>query len=216
MKHTPEFNAYLFDLDGTLINTVDLIVHCFEHSLKLADKNLKIEPQEIKKHVGLPLKDQMKIYLGHLPEVDYEDIMKKHMDYQVKIWRDHVKVYPGVKKTLDFLQQNQKEMAIVTSRRQATCHLYLKELGLWPYFTVIITPEATINHKPHPEPAQKAMQELNQNQNILFLGDSEYDMICGRQAGTKIAFANWGTFAGLSLSLQPDFHLEEITQLIYA
>lgn len=204
-----KYHNYLFDLDGTLINTIDLIIDCFHHSLHYAG-GVKITREEICSHVGLPLKEQFKIYLGHLKDVDYEEVMQKHLDYQLKHWPGKVFVYKGVTEVLDKLKKNECRLAVVTSRRIKTAELYMKALGLYDYFEYLITPELTPTHKPNPEPAFYAIRQLQVSpQETLFIGDSTFDIECGHRAGLATAFAQWGGHNHGAFTHQPTYILSE-------
>ena len=211
MKQYPN---YLFDLDGTLINTIHLIVRCFRHSLHYA-ANLQVKEEDIRSHVGLPLIEQFKIYLGHLKHIDYEDVMREHMEYQLKHWSEEVYVYEGIKKVLEQLKGNGGRLAVVTSRKIKTAQLYTKSLGLFDYFEFLTTPEATTTHKPEPGPALYALERLGADpKETLFIGDAPFDIECGHRAGTDTAFAKWGAFAHEQFNYPPTYTLNTPEELL--
>lgn len=208
------YNHYLFDLDGTLINTIDLIVECFHHSLDYIAQ-LKLPEEQIRSHVGLPLLEQFKVYLGHLPNIDYQDVMREHLDYQLKHWNEKIFVYEGITKLLATLKKDGAKLAIVTSRRMQTAELYTKELGLYDYFEFLATPECTQDHKPSPEPALYTLKRLNANPvNSLFIGDSIFDIECGHHAGIDTAFAHWGAFKPIDFKHKPTYVLQSPLELL--
>ena len=107
-------------------------------------------------------------------------------------------------------------MALVTSRlRQSALH-DLELFQLTPYFDTFITPESTIHHKPHPEPAQKAALELKLLPGqTIFVGDSNHDLQCGKEAGCLTAAVTYSLLDPVLLrQCQPDYHIEDLTQLI--
>jgi pyrophosphatase PpaX len=210
------FDGYLFDLDGTLINTIDLIVDCFKHILK--DHPIQIPPEDvIRSNVGTPLYKQYHKYLGHLPDIDYDNIIDQHIKYQMTIWKEYVHLYDGIADMLKTLDSRGKKMAVVTSRRLDSAELYLEELGIKKYFQVIITPAATVKHKPDAEPALKAAELLGLKQEqCIMIGDSIFDIQCGARAGMKTVFTDWGAFAGTPDVVQPTYivkHPREITAI---
>lgn len=187
-----KYNYFLFDLDGTLINTIDLIVDCFKYSIeKLC--GIKLSFKDIVNHVGLPLKEQFKVYLKEKSnDIDLDQLAEQHMEYQLAHWKGYIYIYEGVTDLLEFLQKNNKKTAVVTSRRIETTELYMKELELIDYFNTIITPEVTKNHKPHEEPAIKAIEKMNGTKNeTLFIGDSEFDMKCAANGGIDSYLVTW-------------------------
>lgn len=205
-----QYKNYLFDLDGTLIDTLELILECFRHSLHYAAR-LKIPEEEIRMGVGLPLMEQFKSYLGHLEGIDYDDVMREHMDFQLKNWQGKVFAYEGVKTVLEQLKTNRARLAVVTSRRIKTATLYTKELGLFDYFEFFTTPESTNLHKPDPTPALYALNRLRADpRDTLFIGDSIFDIECGAMAGTDTAFVKWSHDQEIAISFerQPTYMLK--------
>ena len=208
-----DYKSYLFDLDGTLIDTIELIIACFEQSLKKLDVIKSRE--EIRANIGLNLEEQFRSLLKDYPhKVDYAALMEHHMDYQLKIWRDYIKVQEGVISTLRSLKDKGKNLAIVTSRRLESTQLYLKAFHLSVFFDCIITPESTTKHKPYPEPALKALSLLRtDSQEALFIGDSNFDMLCATRANIDTYFVSWGVGTLDDLSTKPTYIHSDISLL---
>jgi pyrophosphatase PpaX len=191
-----KFDGYLFDLDGTLLNTIDLIVTCIRHTLAgIAD--VKIPEEKIRKNIGIPLIKQYMIHLAHLDGLDYQKIVEDHLRYQSQIWKEYVRMYEGIPEMLKVLYDHGKKMAIVTSRRLDAAEIYLDEMNIRKYFPVIITPAVTEKHKPDAEPALYAANMLKiKPEKCVMIGDSVFDVLCGKNAGMKTVFAQWGALAG--------------------
>ena len=182
-----KYDYFLFDLDGTLIDTTDLILACFRHSLSTVDI---VKPDnEITNTIGLPLREQFELYVED-KSVNIENLMKLHMDHQLTIWKQYVKLLPNVKKILYELRD--KKCAIVTSRRVRTASLYTEYLGIDSEFEVFITPESTTKHKPNPEPVLKAIEEIKAiPERTLFVGDSIFDILAGKSANVDTYLVEW-------------------------
>ena len=209
-----EYEAYFFDLDGTLIHTIDLIIDCFHYSLDYA-AGLRIPEEEIRKNIGLPLPEQLKRHLGDRVDIDYPDVIEKHMAYQLAHWRDRVYVYSGMNEVLDCLRSAGKKLAIVTSRRKKTAELYTAELGIRDYFQVLVTPEATTRHKPHPEPALTAMKATGaRSSESIFIGDSLFDIRSGQGAGMDTAYARWSDPSREDPPEKPTYWLKHPSDLL--
>ncbi len=188
-----KYQNFLFDLDGTLIETEELIVRCFEYCLKKI-YNIQVPEESLINKIGLPLKKQIELICqeNQLKEIPFEDYQKMHMSHQLTIWTDYVKLFPGVEKVIQTLAQENKALGIVTSRKMPTTSLYLKHTKIHQFFKTIITPEKTQNHKPHAEPALKAMKELNSEKSTtIFVGDAIYDLKCGENAGIATYIVKW-------------------------
>ena len=208
-----EFDYYLFDADGTLFDTTDMIVRCFRNTAKVY--NLP-EPsrEEIVGHVGMTLRKQMEQYFGELSDATFAAYRETHMAYQLEIYREHLRLCPGVAEALGCLREHGKKCAVVTSRMLHTLSIYLRETGIYDCFDVLITPECTDRHKPDPQPAQEALARLRGTPDrSLFIGDATFDIECGNHAGMATAFVSWSHNTPDSLVVKPTFMLADMTEL---
>jgi pyrophosphatase PpaX len=211
-----KYSALLFDLDGTLINSVDLIIACFKKSLHHA-AGLHLSDADIRAHIGLPLKKQFEAHLAHKlgADYDYTDLMKYHMDYQISIWKDMLHLYAGVTEMLEELVNKKYALAIVTSRRRETAHLYTEGLGIQKYFSVIITPEDTLKHKPDAEPVLLGMTKLSAlPARSLYIGDSIFDIQAGTAAGIDTCFTEWGALESLPADMGASYQIKHPSELL--
>jgi pyrophosphatase PpaX len=209
-----KYDAYLFDLDGTLINTIELIIHGVEYILPKFTDQIP-SPQEIRKNVGMTIQRQFQIYLGNVPGIDLDAVLKQYMEYQLSLWKKYVTLYEGVGELLAELQKRGRKMAIVTSRSSYSAELYMQDLGIRKYFTVVVTCESTEKHKPEAEPALKAAELLGSTpDNSVMIGDSIYDIMCGRSAGMTTVFTDWGSFAGSPDEVNATFVVHHPTEIL--
>lgn len=208
-----QYKAYLFDLDGTLTDTAEMIYRCFVQSCRKFG-GMDISRELVFGHIGLPLRKQFEAYLGSLSDERAEEIMRSHMSYQLSIYKDFLKIFPGVAEGLEMLKRKGRLLGVVTSRRQETLSLYLKHLGIHHYFDVLVTPEMTEKHKPDPEPALKATGLLGcVSSEALFIGDAVYDIQCGSSAGMDTAFVSWSRNEASALSVKPDYIIDDLREL---
>jgi pyrophosphatase PpaX len=158
-----EYTYYLFDFDGTLVDTLDIISASFMHTFNKRF-NVQLEPAYVRSRIGLPLVEQYRKLLAELglptDSVTVEESVAIHTEYQSAHWKESVRLYPGVLDVLQQLQRRGKKMAIVTSRRLPALKMYSEHLGIWDFFDSVVTPELTDEHKPHPAPAWKALELL--------------------------------------------------------
>ncbi len=208
-----EYDGYLFDADGTLFDTTDLIVRCFQNTARLF--GLPFPGRElIVSHIGLTLRDQMETYFGKLPDELYAKYRDAHMAYQLEIYRDHLRLFPGVANALGCLRERGKRCAVVTSRLLYTLTIYLEETNILRCFDVLITPECTQRHKPDPQPALEALRRLGTEAGrSLFIGDASYDIECGAAAGTDTAFVTWSHNPAGSLRKRPTYIFSDMADL---
>jgi pyrophosphatase PpaX len=208
-----EYDYYLFDADGTLFDTTDMIIRCFENTAKVHGLP-QPDRQAVISHVGMTLRKQMECYFGELPDAIYDRYRDTHMTYQLEIFRDYLRLCPGVAEALRCLHERGKRCAVVTSRMLETLALYLKETGIDGYFSVLVTPECTTRHKPDPQPALEALARLNGVAGrALLIGDSNYDIECGLQAGLATAFVTWSHNPVTTLRTAPTYFFSDMRDL---
>jgi pyrophosphatase PpaX len=208
-----KYSAFLFDADGTLIDTTELIYQCFVHTLELFS-GPKLARELIVSHIGLPLYAQLGKYFGEMEKDRADEIAAAHMEYQLSIADRYLRAFPGAAEVLSKLASQGMKLAVVTSRRMNTTKPYLEKTGLAQYFRVIVTPECTQNHKPHPEPALKAIELLKCDASeALMIGDSSYDIECGAGAKIDTAFVGWSQAGVESLKVRPTMIVNNFSEL---
>lgn len=208
-----KYKNYLFDADGTLFDSTELIYLCFNHTAKKMGHD-PIPRDEVMKHIGVTLRDQMNIYFGQLENSLFEKYKTVHMDYQLSIYKDFIKPCPGVKETLEYLRSQKSHCVVVTSRMRNTLDLYLQELMLFEYFKFFVTPESTTLHKPNPEPAKKALELLGcEASDAVFIGDAVFDVECGNRAGIDTIFVEWSHTPVNDLPIKPTFTIKDMREI---
>jgi pyrophosphatase PpaX len=208
-----EYSFYLFDADGTLIDTIGLIVRCFEHTCAMFG-GISVPVHDIQKNVGLTLRDQMETYMGPLSDERFEVMLKEHMAFQLAHYREYLRIFPSVDEGLTQLAARGKRLAVVTSRKRASLELYLKETGIYDYFEAFVTLETTLRHKPEADPALEALSMLDGNRSeALFIGDSRFDLECAKNAGIDCAFVKWSCNDLSEMAVRPTFCIDDLRQL---
>lgn len=205
------YDSYLFDADGTLFDTVDLICSCFQYVVeKYAGRTM--DRTTIINGIGLPLRSQFITHLG--AELDHDRILDDYLQYQLSIMADCIHPFPHVIETLELLKSAGKKLAIVTSRRRFSMEKILQSTDTAGYFDVLVTPEDTTRHKPDAEPALKAMSLLGADKtSTVFTGDALYDICSGASAGIDTIFVNWSHAELSSLPVPPTWAIDSLQEL---
>jgi len=182
----------LFDLDGTLINSIPLILASMHHTREA----YQLEPwsdDKVLVGVGTPL-------LVHL--ADWADGVCG-VDEMVATYREHnhfhhdkmVRPFAGVRLALDSLQEAGVGLGIVTSKSHALALRGLNICQVQAPFEVLIGSDDVQRHKPHPEPIHAALKQVGaEAEHAWYVGDAIHDLVAGRAAGVKTAAALWGPF----------------------
>ncbi len=209
-----EYSYFLFDADGTLIDTTELICQSFIYTCKTF-AGLSIPREKIIRNIGLTLRKQMEVYFGPLSDAQFAERSAAHMKYQVSIYKTHLCLFKTVLEGLTELYKRGKHLAVVTSRRKETLDLYLQETGIYRFFSVFVTPENTATHKPDPAPAFEALRLLacDNPHDALFIGDSEFDIECGNRAHIDTAFVQWSENDPQTFPTKPTYSISDLRQL---
>jgi len=204
----------LFDCDGTLIDTVELIYRCFVHTCGVF-KGPAVTLEQIAGMVGLTLRDQFRMLFGELTGEQYAGMRNVHMDHQMRIYRQHLRLFPGVAQTLARMKERGRTLGVVTSRMPESTEMFLQETGIRQCFDVLVTALDTAKHKPEPEPVLEALRRTGAAAgDTLFIGDASFDIECGARAGVDTAFVAWSRVDPRGLNVRPTYIVNTMDELI--
>jgi pyrophosphatase PpaX len=194
----PRARALLFDLDGTLIDSIELIVRSYEHAV--AAHGLPSPGRaEWLRGLGTPLKHQ---FAALLPDEAGRDAKVEELIRTYRAWNmahhdELVRPYEGVRETLAELARQGRPMGVVTSKMRTSALRGLAHVGLEErWFSCLVALEDTERHKPHPEPVLRAVERLGlAAADVVYIGDSPHDAQSALSAGARAAPVRWGPFA---------------------
>ena len=203
--------ALLFDLDGTLIDSIGLLLECMDAAF--ADRARRPTRAEWTAGIGTPLRVQLAEWCDG--EADVEQMVARYRDYQDQHLERLTTAYPAVVETVQSLRAAGHRTAIVTSKGRIMTGRSLRHVGLAETFDAVVTFEETTRHKPLPDPVHLALERLGATADrALFIGDSPHDMHAGRAAGVTTVAALWGPFSREELAVAtPDHFLHAFSQL---
>jgi pyrophosphatase PpaX len=203
----------LFDLDGTLIDSIRLILDSYHHTLTEHKLPARTD-EEWLRGVGTPLHIQFSEW-RESPEI-LEAMIATYRKYNLKHHDRMVTVYPGVVDAIRELKAAGIQTGLVTSKNRHGALKGLALVGLEALMDVLVCADEVTNPKPHPEPVEKAVAFLGADPaRTVYVGDSIHDMHSGRAAGVRTAAALWGPFKRDHLeSAQPDYWLESPGDLV--
>jgi pyrophosphatase PpaX len=182
--------AILFDLDGTLIDTVELIRVSFRYATRTV-LGYELPDSVTMANVGQPLAQQFK------------DMAPEHADELLRVYRafnmqhhdELAKEYPGTLETLAELRDRGIPMGIVTSKGTDAAQRGVDHFGLRPFMRAIVTADDVKTHKPDPYPLRFAATLLGVELGYcMYVGDSPHDMQAAIAGGAIAAAALWGAF----------------------
>lgn len=205
----------LFDLDGTLADTVELILMSYRHTMRV--------------HLGEALPDELwlatigtplPLQLGDFArsEEEHRRMLDTYRTFQHTVHDEMVRPFPGAGLVLDELRRRGLRLAVVTSKAAAIARRTMEVCGLWDRVDFVVGGDEVTRGKPDPEPVARALNHLDLSGRageVIFVGDSPFDLRSGRAAGTRTAAVGWGPHAHEILHAEgPDYFLQALEDLL--
>lgn len=204
-----KYQGIIFDIDGTLTSTFDLIFASFNYVMnKYLNRNYTNE--EI---IGLfgPTEDQI------LDELCGENGEKAKDDYYKFYSENHhmADLYPGIKELLEFIKSKNVYLSIYTGKGRKAAVITLKKLDIFNYFDLIISGDEVKEHKPSPEGIELFINKFNlQKEKVLMIGDAPTDVKAAGAAGVEIASVLWDSYSKEQvLKLKSDYFFHSVQEL---
>ncbi len=210
MPRAPRF-AVLFDLDGTLLDTIDLLVDCM--TFAFAGRAIVPTREGWTAGIGTPLRQQLRDWQVEPHEI--EDVVARYRVHQDAHLERMTRTFPGAHEVLAWARASGVATAVVTSKGLGMTTRSLRHVGLLDAFDTLVTADDTTRHKPDPLPVHHALAQLRvPAERALFVGDSTHDMHAGRGAGVYTGAALWGPFPRTALAeASPTHWLERLDEV---
>jgi len=209
----PDIDTVLFDLDGTLIDSIELILASYRYTMRL---HLGHAPDDALwlAGIGTPLRIQLTEF-AQGPE-QAEAMLGSFRQFNIENHDRMVRAYPGTSPTLETLRARGIKLGLVTSKVRVGADRGLRLCGWQEHFSAIVCSDNVTRAKPAPEPVLLALQLLDSTPDrAVFVGDSLHDMESGRDAGVRTAAALWGPFDRDHLTVsKPDYWLDKPTEVL--
>jgi pyrophosphatase PpaX len=182
--------AILFDLDGTLLDTKELILASYRYATREV-LGASLPDESVLPLIGIPLVNQMRIVApGYVDE-----LVEVYREHNARMHDELIRPFEGTREALDALRAAGKRLAVVTSKRNDPARRGLACFGIQDYFEFIIGSDDTVTHKPDPEPLLLAVERLGIPADAcVYVGDSPYDMQAACAANIDGIAALWGMF----------------------
>lgn len=207
---SPRWQTIFFDLDGTLANTIPLIVASYQHAFREV-RGEEIEDARARAWIGRPL-------LGALLEEDPDrghDLDRTYREWNLANTERLIERYAGVPELLTTLTAAGANLHIVTSKRRETARLALAAVGIDDLIDVAGTLEDTTRHKPDPEPLLAAAAQVGVDPTAaVYVGDATVDILAAKAAGMSSVAVTWGAGERAALeATEPDVVVDTIGEL---
>jgi pyrophosphatase PpaX len=185
--------ALLFDLDGTLVDSIELILNSARYAFVGFDGRAPSD-EEWRVGIGRPLLTVLREYARD--EAEALRLLDRYREYQLANHDRLLSAYEGIVAVLRRFADAGHGMAVVTSKSDWLARRALELVGVSDIFPVLIGCDSCVNHKPHPEPVERALALLEAPASeAIFVGDSPHDVESGRAAGVFTVGVTWGAFS---------------------
>ena len=197
--------AVLFDFDGTIVDTTELIYQSMRHTYGMV-LGQEAPREVLMVNVGQPLPRQMEVFDSEKAA----ELLEVYRLYNEEHHEDLIREFPGVEASLTRLRNAGLGLAVVTSKRRSSVEMALDSFpGLREVVDVFVTMEDTTEHKPHPAPLLKGLELLGgaPPKRAAYVGDAPFDVTAARAAGVMSVAVSWGAFTKEALRAAGPDHL---------
>lgn len=201
----------LFDFDGTLLDTNELIIQSFEQVLNGRYPG-QYTREDILPFMGPTLKESFDTVDAAMADV----LVQEYRTWNLANHDRLVKEFDGVSETLHQLKDSGMKMAIVSTKRNNMVMKGLHLMGLGDFFDTVIGLDDVQKPKPDPEPLLLALERLGSKpEEALMIGDNSHDILGGKNACVRTAGVAWSLKGEAFMrALEPDYVLQHISDLL--
>ncbi len=206
---------YIFDFDGTLMDTSSVILATIKATIKQMGLPEKTE-EECRSIIGIRT-DEAGRYLYPDLDISNKEFAKVFRANYDRLQKDsQEKPFPGVIDTLAQLRSDGCHLAVASSRRLASLNDYLDRLGIKDWFDMIVGADSVTKGKPDPEPVLTVLNALHWDaKDTLVVGDADVDIMMGNAAGCQTCAVTYGNGSLSSLkSANPTFMIDDFNKLL--
>lgn len=184
------YRTILFDLDGTLIDSIELILASHRHATL---EVLGATPSDdvLRLGIGVPLLTQMRT----LDETRAEALVASYRAFNHRMHDELLRPYEGLLELCEQVRAEGAALGVVTSKSLVVVEMAFARLPFAPLLDVVVTSDQTEHHKPRPEPILEALRRLDRDAaGACYVGDSPFDLQAAHAAGVAAIGVSWGAF----------------------
>lgn len=217
MLNLTTYDTIVFDLDGTLVDSVPDLTLGLNHALATL-KYESVLQSDVRSWVGNGSLKLIERALAHLGLLDASQVGALHKQflksYELFLCKEST-LYPGVLALLKRLHQQGKTLVLLTNKPIQFVPDLLTNLGIGHFFSFILGGDSLAEKKPHPLPLFHIFETLNINpEQCLMVGDSRSDIVCAQQAGVHSVALLQGYHQGIDLAaLEPTYVFDDVSAL---
>mgnify|MGYP001820002050 FL=1 len=209
----------LIDVDGTLVDSVPDLTYCVDEMMKQLDMSVHGEAK-VRNWVGNGVERLVRrALIGKLDGEPDEALYERAYPIFIELYRENTSkrsnLYPGVKEGLEYLKAEGYPIGCVTNKAAQFTEPLLQDLGVYDYFSIVISGDTLEKKKPDPMPLLHAATFFKvAPEKALMIGDSISDVKAARAAGFKIFCMTYGYNHGVDIrEANPDEVMDSMTEL---
>ena len=186
-----KYKLYLFDLDGTLLDSDQMLVETFHYLYKVyKPKDFVVDEAKIITFSGPPIKETLK---KEFPELDQEMMLNVWRKESIKNYPIFTKLFPGALEILSTLVDKGYKVAIVTNKHREAANEAFHIFGIDKIDVFTVCGDEAVRQKPNPDGLYVAMKNfgIEDKSEVVYVGDSIYDYKTAENAGIDFALVDW-------------------------
>lgn len=208
-----KINTLLFDLDGTLIDTNEIIVRSYQHAFNTHLPEVTLSKQEIIDRIGPTLQEIFSQYTKSPFKV--KDLINTYRTYYTTHEHTYFSLYPHVIPVLETLKEKGYNLAIVTSKFKEAAWPSFTHYKLDQLFDTFIALDDVNHPKPNKEPVLKALSAFDNVDQAIMIGDNQGDILAGKNAGILTAGVAWSIKGKDFLNqVHPDYMFDSMHDIL--
>ncbi|MBD3190107.1 MAG: HAD-IA family hydrolase [Candidatus Heimdallarchaeota archaeon] len=208
-------SCVIFDLDGTLTDTLDLHVKAFQ--ILFQELNISIPKDKIEENMGRTPKDTLKTLVPQLVSSEKKlELLADKKEHHLRELLEEIKLFPGAQALIKRTKKLVEKICLASSTPKENVLKILRETSLEKKFDVIVTGEEITIGKPDPQIFEKAAKKANKSRKeCLVIGDSTHDILAAKQANMKIIAVTTGKHSPEQLKrFDPNIIINSLTELL--
>jgi pyrophosphatase PpaX len=192
------YRTVIFDLDGTLIDSVELILVSHRHATE-AVLGAALPDEVLRAGIGTPLIEQMRSF----DALRAQELFDTYRAHNASVHDEYLRPYEGIAGLLERLRAEGVAVGVATSKSRDTVQRAFDLIPIEPLIDALVTVNDTERHKPHADPVLRALELLGRPaEGACYVGDSPYDLQAAHAAGVDPIAVTWGVFDEAALAAE--------------
>ena len=185
-----KIDVILYDLDGTIQDSVPLIVESFQKAYEIVLGECTRSEADLKSYIGRPLRDSFE---RHDRETS-DRLTEAYLEYNMKRMKEGaISLFPGITEGLAKIKSLGYRQGIVTAKRRSSAMVTIELLDIAKYFDTMVFGEDTVRSKPYGDPIVEGAKRLGitDMSRVLYVGDAKSDLLSAKDCGASFALVDW-------------------------